>query len=164
MRDLTQGSIPAHIVRMAAPLAIGMVFQTAYYFIDLYFVGRLGDAAIAGVAAAGNLQFIVIALTQVLGVGTMVLISHAAGRKDRADANVVFNQSVRDIEVPPLLDSWSRLELVIAPLLQQLVTEPFEDDTLDNLTTQIDLESQTVLSPPEPSGSSSSSPSETPSG
>ncbi|MBK8059615.1 MAG: MATE family efflux transporter [Gemmatimonadetes bacterium] len=94
MRDLTQGSIPAHIVRMAAPVAIGMVFQTAYYFIDLYFVGRLGDAAIAGVAAAGNLQFIVIALTQVLGVGTMVLISHAAGRKDRADANLVFNQSV----------------------------------------------------------------------
>ena len=94
MQDLTQGSIPRHIVRMAAPLAIGMLFQTAYYFVDLYFVGRLGDAAIAGVAAAGNLQFIVIALTQVLGVGTMVLISHAAGRKDRDDATLVFNQSL----------------------------------------------------------------------
>lgn len=94
MNDLTQGSIPRHILRMAAPLAIGMLFQTAYYFVDLYFVGRLGDAAIAGVGAAGNLQFIVIALTQVLGVGTMVLISHAAGRKDRDDATVVFNQSV----------------------------------------------------------------------
>ncbi|MBK6308366.1 MAG: hypothetical protein IPF47_22620 [Gemmatimonadetes bacterium] len=92
MRDLTQGSIPAHIVRMAAPLAIGMVFQTAYYFIDLYFVGRLGDAAIAG-AAAGNLQFIVIASRR-CSASTMVLISHAAGRKDRADANPVFNQSV----------------------------------------------------------------------
>ncbi len=94
MQDLTQGSIPRHIVRMAAPLAIGMLFQTAYYFVDLYFVGRLGDAAIAGVAAAGNLQFIVVALTQVLGVGTMVLISHAAGRKDRHDATLVFNQSL----------------------------------------------------------------------
>ena len=79
---------------MAAPLAIGMAFQTAYYFVDLFFVGKLGDAAIAGVAAAGNLQFIVVALTQVLGVGTMVLISHAAGRKDRADATLVFNQSI----------------------------------------------------------------------
>lgn len=92
--DLTQGSIPGHIVRMAAPMAIGMLFQTLYYFVDLYFVGRLGDAAIAGVGAAGNLQFVIIALTQVLGVGTMVLISHAVGRKDRADANLVFNQSV----------------------------------------------------------------------
>lgn len=94
MQDLTQGSIARHILRMAAPLAVGMLFQTAYYFVDLYFVGRLGEAAIAGVAAAGNLQFVVIALTQVLGVGTMVLISHAAGRRDRDDATLVFNQSI----------------------------------------------------------------------
>ena len=94
MHDLTQGSIKKHILRLAAPMAAGMVFQTLYYFVDLYFVAKLGDSAIAGVSAAGNLQFIVMALTQILGVGTMVLISHAAGRKDRADANLVFNQSL----------------------------------------------------------------------
>jgi putative MATE family efflux protein len=94
MHDLTQGSIPKHIVRMAIPMAIGMVFQTLYYLVDLYFVGRLGDAALAGVSAAGNIQFIVMALTQVLGVGTMVLISHAAGRKDQVDGNLIFNQSL----------------------------------------------------------------------
>ena len=76
------------------PIAIGMLFQTLYYLIDLYFVSRLGGAAIAGVSAAGNMQFIVMAVTQVLGIGTMVLISHAAGRKDQADANLVFNQSL----------------------------------------------------------------------
>ncbi len=94
MQDLTQGSIPRHIIRLAIPLAIGMIFQTLYYFVDLYFVSRLGDAAIAGVSAAGTVQFIIMALTQILGVGTMVLISHASGRKDREDANTVFNQSV----------------------------------------------------------------------
>lgn len=94
MQDLTQGSIPKHIVRLALPMAAGMLFQTAYYFVDLYFVAKLGDAAIAGVSSAGNVQFLVMALTQILGVGTMVLISHAAGRKDKDDANLVFNQSV----------------------------------------------------------------------
>ncbi|MCC7002763.1 MAG: MATE family efflux transporter [Gemmatimonadaceae bacterium] len=94
MHDLTQGSIPRHIIRMAMPIAIGMLFQTLYYLIDLYFVSRLGGAAIAGVSAAGNMQFIVMAVTQVLGIGTMVLIAHAAGRKDQADANLVFNQSL----------------------------------------------------------------------
>ena len=94
MHDLTQGSVSKHIVRLAAPMAAGMVFQTLYFFVDLYFVAKLGDSAIAGVSAAGNLQFIVMALTQILGVGTMVLISHASGRKDRADANLVFNQSL----------------------------------------------------------------------
>jgi len=39
-------------------------------------------------------MFIVMALTQVLGVGAVALIAQAVGRKDRADANLVFNQSV----------------------------------------------------------------------
>lgn len=94
MQDLTEGSIAGHLARMAIPIAIGMVFQTLYYLVDLYFVGRLGEAAIAGVGAAGNVQFLIMAVTQVLGVGTMALIAHASGRRDREDANLVFNQSV----------------------------------------------------------------------
>ncbi|MFN0181589.1 MAG: MATE family efflux transporter [Gemmatimonadales bacterium] len=94
MKDLTQGSIPRHLLELAAPLAAGMVFQTLYYLVDLYFVARLGDAAIAGVSAAGNAQFIVMSLTQVLGVGSMALIAHAVGRRDFTDANLIFNQSL----------------------------------------------------------------------
>lgn len=94
MKDLTQGSIAAHLVSLAVPTAAGMLFQTLYYFVDLYFVAGLGDAAVAGVSAAGNVMFIILALTQVLGVGTVALISHAVGRKDQADANLVFNQSL----------------------------------------------------------------------
>lgn len=94
MKDLTRGPIAGHLVAMAIPMAAGMIFQTLYYFVDLYFVAQLGDAAIAGVSAAGNAMFVIIALTQVLGVGTIALISHAAGRKDAADANLIFNQSL----------------------------------------------------------------------
>jgi putative MATE family efflux protein len=94
MKDLTEGSIPRHIGAMAAPIMAGMLFQTLYFLIDLYFVGRLGSAALAGVGAAGNVMFIVFAVSQVLGVGTVTLISHAAGRKDPADATLVFNQSI----------------------------------------------------------------------
>lgn len=94
MQDLTQGSITRHLLRMAAPIAIGMLFQMLYVLIDLYFVAQLGDAAIAGVVTASNVQFIIMAVTQVLGVGTMALIAQAAGRKDQADANLVFNQSL----------------------------------------------------------------------
>jgi putative MATE family efflux protein len=94
MHDLTEGPVARHLLRLAVPLAIGKGLQTHYYQIDLYFVAALGDAAIAGVSAAGTVQYIVMALTQVLGVGTMALISHAAGRKDRDDANLIFNQSL----------------------------------------------------------------------
>lgn len=94
MHDMTQGSIPRHLFRMSAPIAIGMLFQTLYVLVDLYFVAQLGDSAIAGVSTAANLQFIIMAATQVLGVGTMALIAQAVGRKDQADANLVFNQSL----------------------------------------------------------------------
>ncbi|MBL8272052.1 MATE family efflux transporter, partial [Steroidobacter sp.] len=94
MKDLTQGSIAGHLISLAVPTAAGMLFQTLYYFVDLYFVAELGDAAVAGVSAAGNVMFIVLALTQVLGVGTVALISHAVGRKDQEDANLIFNQSL----------------------------------------------------------------------
>lgn len=35
MQELTSGSIAAHIGRLAAPIAAGMLFQTLYYLVDL---------------------------------------------------------------------------------------------------------------------------------
>jgi len=94
MQDLTHGSIPRHLLAMAAPIAAGMLLQTLYYIVDLYFVAQLGDAPLAGVSATSPVMFVVFALTQILGVGTVALMSHAVGRQDRAEANHVFNQSV----------------------------------------------------------------------
>jgi putative MATE family efflux protein len=94
MADLTQGPIAKHLVQMATFIAAGMIVQTLYILVDLYFVANLGRDAIAGVGAAANATFLVLALTQVLSVGTVTLISHAAGRKDQADANIVFHQSM----------------------------------------------------------------------
>src|SRR6185295_12960072 len=59
-----------------------------------YFVGRLGKEALAGVGLAGNLNFLVLALTQALSVGAIALMSQAFGRKDRARAQLVFNQAL----------------------------------------------------------------------
>ena len=94
MKDLTEGPIAGHIVQMAVPMAVGMLIQTLYFLVDLYFVAQLGDSAIAGVSVGGTVMYIVLGLTQMLGVGTVALISHAVGRKDVNDANLVFNQSL----------------------------------------------------------------------
>lgn len=79
---------------MSTQMAIGILVQTLYFFVDLYFVSRIGDAAVAGVTAAGNIWFVVLALTQVLNVGTVALVSHAVGAQQRERANVVFNQAL----------------------------------------------------------------------
>ena len=92
MKDLTQGSVTRHLLNMSAFMAVSMFVQTLYLLADLYWVGSLGKEAIAAVGVAGNLTMIVLALTQMLGVGTTALISHAVGQKDQRRGELVFNQ------------------------------------------------------------------------
>jgi putative MATE family efflux protein len=94
MKDLTQGSVLSHALTMAVPIFAGLVLVLLCGLIDLYFVAGLGEAAVAGVGAAGNAGFLVSALTQIVSVGTLAAVSQAVGRKDRADANFIFNQSL----------------------------------------------------------------------
>jgi putative MATE family efflux protein len=94
MKDLTRGPIGRHVVQLATFIALTMMFQTLYFLADLYFVGRLGKEAVAGVSLAGNLMFIVLALTQSMSVGATSLVSQSFGRKDRAHAQLVFNQAI----------------------------------------------------------------------
>ena len=93
MQDLTVGPITRHLLKTSSFMLVTMLFQTLYILIDLYWVGRLGTAAVAGVGIAGNLTFGVLALTQMLGVGTTTVVSHAVGRKDKDEALLMFNQS-----------------------------------------------------------------------
>jgi Na+-driven multidrug efflux pump len=94
MKDLTQGSVTKHLLHMSAFLAASMLVQTLYLLADLYWVGHLGKEAIAAVGVAGNLTMIVLALTQMLGVGTTTLMSQAAGR--RSGVQSTFHYVDRD--------------------------------------------------------------------
>ena len=51
---------------MAGFIGISLIFQTMYFIVDLYFVSRLGSAAIAGVSAAGNVFFLALAASQLV--------------------------------------------------------------------------------------------------
>jgi putative MATE family efflux protein len=94
MHDLTSGSITRHLFKTASFMLVTMLFQTLYFLVDLYWVGRLGKEAVAAVALCGNLMFVVFALTQMLSVGTTTVVSHAVGRRDPKRARHAFNQSL----------------------------------------------------------------------
>src|SRR5437868_1459882 len=93
MHDLTKGPILRNVIKMGGFMLVSMLFQTLYFLVDLYFVGRLGKDAVAAVSLSGNLTFIVLAASQMVGVGTTSLVAQATGRKDRPGAQLVFNQS-----------------------------------------------------------------------
>jgi putative MATE family efflux protein len=93
MKDLTTGSLTRNILGTFGFMLVSMVFQTLYFLVDLYFVGRLGKEAVAAVSVSGNLTFVVLAATQMVAVGTTSLIAQATGRKDPEGARLIFNQS-----------------------------------------------------------------------
>lgn len=93
MQDLTTGSVTRHLLKTSGFMLVTMLFQTLYFLVDLYWVGRLGKEAVAAVGVAGNLTFVVLALSQMLGVGATTLVSHAVGQKERDRAVMLFNQS-----------------------------------------------------------------------
>jgi putative MATE family efflux protein len=93
LQDFTTGSLSRHLLKTMSFMLAGMIFQTMYVLVDLYWVSHLGTEAIAGVGLSTNLMFVVLGLTQMLGVGTTTLVSHAVGRKDQAHARLIFNQA-----------------------------------------------------------------------
>lgn len=94
MKDLTTGSLTRHLLQTTSYMLVTMLFQTLYVLVDLYWVGRLGTTAVAAVGISGNLLFIVLAATQMLGVGTTTFVAHASGRRDQERANLIFNQAL----------------------------------------------------------------------
>jgi len=92
--DLTEGPILKTLIKLAAPVTISMVMFTVYLIADLFFVGRLGPAAVAALSISSNAFFIHLGFSTVLGTGGMVLIAQAFGRRDYDHAANVFKQSM----------------------------------------------------------------------
>lgn len=93
VHDMARGSIRRHVLRMMLFIITGHATQSLYSLVDMYWVSKLGREAIAAVALSSNLTFIALALTQMLSVACIALISRAAGCKDHAEVRRLFNQA-----------------------------------------------------------------------
>src|SRR5919206_4855917 len=89
-RRLIEAPITGTLLRLAAPNVLVMVAQASVGLIETYFVGKLGTAALAGVA----LVFPVVMLMQMMSAGAMgggisSAIARALGAGRRADADAL---------------------------------------------------------------------------
>lgn len=89
--NLTKGDITKSLFKLSIPLALTAFIQITYNFVDIFFLGRLGKDAIAGVGIAGFLFWIANAITLIPKIGTGVYASHAFGRSDDKETIRVLN-------------------------------------------------------------------------
>lgn len=125
-------------------------------------VGEITGACITagGPSVAAAADFLVYALSaeavsEVTRAGYLVPVNQQVALTDdflqpgRAPEHAtVFTESVGDLRVQPPLDVWPALDATVAPFLDEMFSVPVLDD-VEELTTQIDEASRTVLSPPE---------------
>lgn len=79
-RDLTTGPIGSHLLALAVPAAMGMIFNTLYNLTDFWFAGKLSDNALAGVSIAGSVFFLILSGSFGMQTGTTAIIATEVGK------------------------------------------------------------------------------------
>lgn len=93
-RDLTSGSILKNLLILSGPLLVSNFIQTLFNLADMFWVGKLGPASLAAVAAAGSILMMVFMLAMGISVGTAALVSRFVGAKDREKAGHAATQGL----------------------------------------------------------------------
>ena len=78
MRNMTEGSVPRHLLLFALPMFAGSVLQQLYNMVDSWVVGNyVGDGALAAVGACYPVSFLIISLFMGVSTGGTVRRSWA---------------------------------------------------------------------------------------
>ena len=82
--DLTKGSIPQHLVQLAAPLIAGNILQQLYNTVDAFILGRFAGATeFAAVGVAGSVMNLFLFMITGACTGISVLFAQFYGAGDR---------------------------------------------------------------------------------
>lgn len=92
--DLPMASLRRRVFRLAWPVIGENFLQTMLGIVDTLLVAQLGTIAIAGVGAALQVMFFVIAVLSAVSVGSAVLVAQAIGAKAHDRASRFARQSL----------------------------------------------------------------------
>ncbi|EEE35791.1 mate efflux family protein [Rhodobacteraceae bacterium KLH11] len=120
--DLTRGPISTHFRTLAIPAAIGMLFNTLYNVVDMFFAGLLSTSAQAGLALGFQAFFLAIAVGVGLGAAMSALVGNALGAGDRRKARRLAAQGMSYGFIAACVLALAGLWY--GPALIQLVSEP----------------------------------------
>jgi putative MATE family efflux protein len=68
---------------LAWPVMIGQTLLTMLQIVDMFWIGKLGAAPVAGVAIAGSIMAVIFAFTQIFYAGNLASVARFASRQDR---------------------------------------------------------------------------------
>jgi putative MATE family efflux protein len=93
-KDLTQGSIPLNLLKLAWPMIITNSLNMLGPTIDVIWVGKLGSAAVAGVGVAGIAARVVMSAMMGLGTGLRAMVARFTGARKEEESNRTIAQGL----------------------------------------------------------------------
>ena len=93
-RDYTTGSLGRAVLLLAVPMVLEMAMQSVFEVVDVYFVGRLGSAALAILGLADSLLGLVFAMSIGLSMGAAAMVARRIGEGSPERASVAAVQAI----------------------------------------------------------------------
>src|SRR5210317_208223 len=91
---LTQGPVGRHLINMTLPMLLGITTMMGQSFIDTWFLGRVGDRALAAYSFGFPILMIVTSIAIGLGAGTSSVVARAIGGDDHERARRLSTDSM----------------------------------------------------------------------
>jgi putative MATE family efflux protein len=91
---LTQGPVGKHLRDMTLPMLLGITTMMAQAFIDTWFLGRVGDRALAAYSFGFPILMIVTSIAIGLGAGTSSVVARAIGSDNDRRARRLVTDSI----------------------------------------------------------------------
>ena len=91
---LTEGSVGRHLVAMTVPMLFGIFTMMMQSFIDMWFIGQVGDDSLAALSFAFPVIMVVTSLAIGLGAGTSSVVARAIGANDHRRAQRLATDSL----------------------------------------------------------------------
>ena len=92
--DPTSGPIRRAVVLLAIPMVLEMVMESLFAVVDIFFVSKLGDHAMAGVALTESVLTLIYTAAMGLGIGVTAMVARRVGEGDREGAARAAAQAV----------------------------------------------------------------------
>ncbi len=92
--DPTKGPMMRAIVLLAVPMVLEMAMESVFAVVDIFFVSRLGDDAVAGVALTESVLTLVYTAAMGLGIGVTAMVARRMGEGDEEAAAQATVQAI----------------------------------------------------------------------
>ena len=92
--DPTSGPLRRAVILLAIPMVLEMAMESLFAVVDIFFVSRLGDEAMAGVALTESAITIIYTVAVGLSIGVTAMVARRTGEGDRDGASRAAAQAI----------------------------------------------------------------------